>query len=268
LAGSANTNGSNQITIQIPANDIPDHGIVNWGDGTTQQYAVSPSAPPSTSIAATHSYELTGTYSIGLTAVDEDGSTATSAAVTVAPVAPTLTLNPVTTVPQGTISDLTGIIGEPGLLENVSVSISWGDGSLPTVIPVQASQPQIAATHQYAVAGSYTITGTVTDSSGQQGNATVGAAVTPPAPAIASAHFTTASIPVGGLVTVIPGVSGQPPATVVTPAVLVGTIAPSLAADTDTVSVAWGDGTTSAATVNNTDHTFSATHIYLSSSFI
>jgi hypothetical protein len=53
--------------------------------------------------------------------------------------------------------------------------------------------------------------------------------------------------------------------TQITPAILTGTIAPSLPSDTDTISVSWGDGTTSPATVNNITHSFVATHVYLSS---
>ena len=246
-----------------PAPESVQYWIIDWGDGTTQQVTVSPSAPPSTSTTATHVYPLNGTYQIGLTAVDQSGPTTTSASVVVAPVAPTLTLNPVASVPLGTSSELTGVVGEPGQAETLTLSIDWGDGSQPTVITVPAAQPGFDLVHQYPTAANFTITGTVTDPSNQQGTATVAAPVVSSGPAITAASFTSASIPEGGLVEIIPGVpAGNPPTTIIVPAMLTGTVAPTLPTDTDVVSVAWGDGTTSAATVDNTTHTFSATHIY------
>ncbi len=266
-----------------PSPESVRYWLVDWGDGGSngpdvERFDVS---APTTPTVAEHTFELAGTYTVGVTAVDQDGPVTTasgpvitpdgmvSASLTVAatPVAPTVVLNPVTPVTLGSVTVLSGAIGEPGALENLTLTVDWGDGTQAapdrSVVDVPSGRPSFELTHQYAVAGGHVVSATVTDSAGQSGSATTAVTITPLPPVIINAGFATPSTPEGGAVTVIPANGTIPAHTVVTPALLTGSIAPSLPADTDVVSVNWGDGSTSNATVDNTAHTFSATHVYL-----
>ena len=154
--------GSTATLVLGSAHPLPEsvqYWVVNWGDGTVTQYPVGSTnplaTPPTTSTTVTHIYQTPGQYTVGLTAVDQDGPTSTSHPITVTDVAPSLTLNPVPSVTVGTPSVLTGSISEPGLGNSYSLSINWGDGTAATVIAVQQAQPQFELSHTYAIVGNY-----------------------------------------------------------------------------------------------------------------
>ena len=152
---------------------------------------------------------------------------------------------------------LTGTIVDPSAKDTFGVTVDWGDGSAASAVTVAAAAPQLNLAHQYASAGTFTLSVAVND--GKGGSITV--------PASATVNAAPASIASAGFLTVASQASPARPASSIPEGgqvVLAGTIAPGAPSDTDTVSVNWGDGSAATqATVNNAAHTFSATHIYV-----
>lgn len=119
----------------------------NWGDGT----------PLGTGTGATHTYALAGTYTVTMTATDGWGKAATSSKVL-------SLIEPVSNVPPTAVFT-TSCVGLACLINSTgtvdpngdAIRYSWnfGDG---TALSTAASP-----SHTYLVAGTYTITLTVTD---------------------------------------------------------------------------------------------------------
>ncbi len=232
---------------------------VTWGDGDTTQATVNPSTD---TFSATHTYldnppgQRNGSYSIMAAASNRLGQSSTAAAsVQVNNVAPALTrlkLN-TTDINEGSAVTLSGTIADPGVLDSESVSIVWGDGNT-TAATVSRSTRAFTATHTYLdnpsgePNGSYTIVVTASDNAGAQGTASISVEVNNVAPSIAGLAANAGTVAAASPVTVT--------GTVVDPGVL----------DSETVSVTWGDGTPSAATVNRTTRVLTATHSYAAGS--
>ena len=99
---------------------------------------------------------------------DTDTST-----VTVTNVAPSLTLTSCPTDPNqiGTNVSFAGAFTDPGTADTHTMTVNWGDGT--TTGPAGATSP-VGATHQYATAGIFDITVTVTDDDGGSDSKTCG----------------------------------------------------------------------------------------------
>ena len=123
----------------------------SWGDGS----------PNVVGAAATHTYADQGTYTVGLTVVDEDGgSTSRSSSITVSNVAPTITSFTVpATGDEGSSMAVSGAATDPaGAADVLTYTWSWGDGS-PNSTGANVS-------HTFADNGTYTVTLAVTDGDG------------------------------------------------------------------------------------------------------
>lgn len=97
--------------------------------------------------------------------------------LTIAPEITSLTL-PSTPVARGAAASLTAAFTDGNGDDTHTASIDWGDGTVQVVDP--ATSP-VARTHAYAAAGLYTVTVTVTDSSGLSDTATSTVVVYDPA---------------------------------------------------------------------------------------
>lgn len=151
-------------TIQFTDTSTDSDGtIASWswifGDGTT-----------STSKDPTHKYSDDGTYTVKLTATDNNGGTdMESKLITVLNVGPTtdFTYSPTSPTTEDNIQFTDSSTDSDGSI----ASWSWvfGDGSVSTL-----QNP----THQYSIASSYTVTLTVTDDDGATATDTVTVTVT------------------------------------------------------------------------------------------
>lgn len=137
----------------------------DFGDGAT---AATPTA--------THRYARSGTYTIRLTVTDDDGatgSTALSRSVTVVPVPPTATAT-------AQVAGLTAYLDGSGSTDVDGTVTGWawdfGDGT---------SGTGATPTHVYPASGTYPVTLTVTDDSGQTGTTTLPVTVQSNAPVAA-----------------------------------------------------------------------------------
>lgn len=105
-----------------------------------------------------------GVYDIGLQVTDEFGNTATDATtVTVANVAPTVSIDAITPIDEfGTVT-VSGVITDPGWLDDLSATISFDDGAAPVALTGAEENARPDATlafsvpHQYGDDGAFTV---------------------------------------------------------------------------------------------------------------
>ena len=165
----------NDLTVTVFDSSTDSDGFIasqswDFGDGYVSAGAI-----------AQRTYAASGTYTITLVTVDDDGASDTaSITVTVAApnVAPTASFT-------SSVSDLTASFTDTSSdSDGTIVSHSWNFGD-------SNSSSQANPSHTYAIAGSYTVTLTVTDDDGASNSAS--ATVTVTAPNVApTASFTTA----------------------------------------------------------------------------
>jgi PKD repeat protein len=143
------------VTASTAGSSDPDGTIasttINFGDGSASVNAAT----------ATHIYNTAGTYTVTATVTDNLGaSTSKTATVTVAanqPPVAVLSVTPSSGIAPVTVAASTGGSSDPdGTI--ASTIIDFGDGS--------ASVNAASATHVYNIAGTYTVTTTVTDNLG------------------------------------------------------------------------------------------------------
>ncbi|HEV8607732.1 MAG TPA: PKD domain-containing protein [Tepidisphaeraceae bacterium] len=151
-AGTVNQNSPYAVnfTVTDPGADTISAWNINWGDGQT-----SPLAGAARS--ASHTYLTAGTFTITLTATDEDGSYSITGSVGVADSGGASISGPATTSEAASYTLLLSTTNSSPL----SWLINWGDGPAQFVGGNPAS-----VIHTYADDGAYTITATLTASSG------------------------------------------------------------------------------------------------------
>jgi hypothetical protein len=211
---------------------------VNWGDGTTQDLgAVTGTANVS------HTYRSAGVYTVTGTVVDGSGNVVTvSTSVTVNQTQLLLTITPPATPPTvGLPATFTIVVGTLPAGDSVrNVHLAWGDGSSQDLGALSGSS---TVSHVYQSAGSYNISGTLTDTAGN--SITVSTAVIVNATQVGLTITAPATAPSVGL-----------PASFT---FVVGTLPPG--DSVRDVSVDWGDGKTqSLGSINGTT---TVSHVYL-----
>src|SRR5207247_871702 len=149
---------------------------------------------------------------------------------------------------------VTATFTDPDALDLHTVDVSWGDDSSAThPLAPAATTTNLAAgvssfssdAYTYAAVGDFTVTLTVTDNAGASATATSSVSVHQPNQAPSVALFSVTAGSEGGS------------------SALALTFADVDALDTHTVSVAWGDGSTSEPTVLSAEVTvFDASHVY------
>ena len=145
---------------------------------------------------------------------------------------------------------ISGTFLDPGGAIPLKATIDWGDGSMPTVIPLLAGAYAFSAPHDYTDDSSaeYSIGVTLSDSFGMSTFAQTSVAIADPAPQFAAP----------GLVLSQSTINENDSET------LSGTIISPGGIDANTVSIDWGDGSqASTIQLDKGVDTFSTSHVYL-----
>jgi len=130
----------------------------DFGDGATN----------STSLTPTHTYVATGTYTVTLTVTDDDnGVGSDTATVTITATAPVVNAGPAATGNEGSAVSFSGSFTDSGS----GHTYLWDFGDNTTVAGT------LTPNHVYVDDGAYTVTLTVTDSTGTAGSATTTATI-------------------------------------------------------------------------------------------
>src|SRR5262245_55466505 len=229
---------------------------LEWGDGSSDSFTAS-------SIASYHRYAENGTKSVRVRVCDELACDTQVRNVTVTNVAPTVSAGSDATVAEGLSFSPGSSFSDPGFgpAEGFTASIDWGDGttSTPRIISVPGAPLRATiggflsgSSHRYGDDGTYTITVTVTDDDGGAGSDTLVVTVTNAAPVVGTPTLRDeAGRVLGSGETALAGLRVDLAATLTD-----GT------GDTDMATISWGDGQTSAATVDQATHTARGSHVY------
>jgi hypothetical protein len=199
VAGQPLTNAVLATISDTNANVTPGDltATVQWGDGTSSNgtdVQVTTDANGNLVVEGTHTYGSSGTFHATVTVSDGSGDTATATStISVAPAPAGLTVHALNITAQPTVafSGPVATITDPSATSasDLTVTISWGDGSQSTGSDVMVSGPDahgvftVQGSHTYSTANTYSITVNVTDSGGatgsSQGTATVATPGTP-----------------------------------------------------------------------------------------
>jgi hypothetical protein len=249
VAPSLNLTGNNTVaegsnynlnlSVIDPGNDSISRWIVDWNDGTvTTVEGATPSL--------THQFTDSGAKTITVQAIDNDGVYTATKAVNVTNVAPQVQNLTATATTEGGATILNGTIVDPSPADSFTLLIDWGDGTNPETLNLAAGTTDFRPSHTYANdrTSGYTIAVTATDDDGGSSSATTTVSVGNSTPTIPALALNSNNIGETGTVT------------------LAGSIDDLGTLDTHTVTIVWGDGTTSNAAIDAATRSFSATHSY------
>jgi hypothetical protein len=214
--------------------------------------------PPGASITAAGAFTWTaadGPAVHPVTVVVSDGvlSDSETIQITVANAAPSIlaAANVSATNEDGQVG-VSGAISDPGVLDNHTVTIDWGDASADSVVPLAAGVSNVSVTHRFdddnptvTSSDAYSITMSITDKDGALGG-----------PAVQTITVNNVAPSIAG----ITGPSG--PLALGSPATLVANFTDTGKLDTHTCSFSWDDGsspTTTSGTVNESSGSGSCT---------
>ena len=235
--------GSTTLSVSFTdAEALDTHtAAITWADGTTDSVSLTSGV---TSTSPTHTYLETGTYTVAVIVTDGGGLSVsggtTVMAINVPPSLASLLLTPSSVTDHQALT-MSGTFSDSGTADTYTVLFTWGDGSSSTQ-SLLAGTRSFSDSHEYAAAGTYDLTATVTDRDGGVGSQYVSVVVTarnsgPSAlaldPSVAGANVTV-------------NASFNDPD----------------ALDTHRVVVNWGDDTSATQDLVAGATTFAASHVY------
>ncbi|MDZ4853052.1 MAG: PKD domain-containing protein [Pirellulaceae bacterium] len=239
------------ITAQVtdPGADTISRWNIEWGDGIIETFFGNLRN-------FSHVYGDDGTYTVKATAFDDDGFYEANLASTVVvtnslPTIANLAAMPTT---EGGDMNLTGQITDAGSLDPFTVQVNWGDGTLESIL-LAAGTTFFDIGHRYqdnglnsGVSNPYTISVKVFDDDvNNSSDASTTVAISNVAPTIDALSFSNAGYNLN------------------VPTFVTGRIGDVGLLDTHIVSIAWSDGTSSAATVDPITRIFQASHPFQTS---
>ncbi len=209
---------------------------IDWGDGSKSTGGIS---------SETHSYTATGNYNLRIFAKDSRGAITSSSCnnIRVLPAQEPVNHEPVIssclaetpTVTLGNTARLNYAVSDSDG-DSFTVAINWGDGT-------SSVGTQSSATHIYTSTGTFTVTITATDSRGASTSRNCGTIIVTSStnnPPVISSCSAPSSISVGSTATISYSISDPEN-------------------DAFTVTVNWGDGSTTTGTQSSASHTYSST---------
>ncbi len=258
----------NEDEIAVLTGQITDAGaadsftlVVDWGDGNVETLTY---AAGTTSFFALHRYlddNPTGTpaddLAIRLDLADDDGGTdAATAVVTVRNVAPLLVQVGAdsATVDENEFVTLTGFFLDAGRQDTHTALVTWGDGSTSLAMVAEAAQ-FFSATHQYPLAGVYTVGVQIADDDTGQNALPAALTITVRNPLPVVEPLTGPRAGLQGAWESFTGVRGQLLS-------FAGSFTDASALDTHEVSWDFGDGTVVGFHPDTDDGALAPTHIY------
>jgi uncharacterized membrane protein len=176
LAVTAGANVTSDEGTAVTFNGIISHSgggpytiLWNFGDGQTAEGTLTPS----------HLYADNGVYTVTLTVTAGSETVSDSLLVTVNNVAPAVTaVGDQSLFIHETLAGVIATFTDPGVLDTHTAVIDWGDGTVSAGVVNQATGA-VSGSHLYQASGHYTVTVTVTDKDGDQGEATFAVVVRP-----------------------------------------------------------------------------------------
>ncbi len=245
---------------------------IDWADGSTPdsgnaEILVSGSSGKLTwgTFDGAHTYQADGRYSVAVTVADEVGGTSIERFMTVVVnnVAPrTLQVDDIAAITEGDIAYVHGTFSDGGILDQHTVTVSWGDGTADSVLVLPAGQTEFTIPvtpssdpHRYADDGPnssgtpsetyvYTVRVTVADADGGSISVDKTVQVNNAAPQVTP--IAAQEIGEGSLFSQV-----------------LASFADAGSTDVHTALIDWGDGTPAeAGVVDATARTIAAAHIY------
>ena len=246
---------------------FPDNGVqeaytatILWGDGSSSNGTVtvtpgSPGVPTTGTITGSHQYNGDGPYTVTVSVGDGSGTAGSgSLSVTAAPAV--VTPSPSTlSGEEGSPVNLNATFSDPGFnycgtTKSFVATIDWGDNTTSTgtvsVTPGSATTPTtgtVTATHVYTTFGTFPVVIHLTDEGGVTGDGTLSATITNLAPSAAPLPDGTYVLNIDPK-TLYPNNPAAQAAKAGVPFILSGTFTDPGIGDNHTVTVTWGDGTT------------------------
>jgi hypothetical protein len=146
---------------------------IDWGDGQTSDGTIVEDGTGGYVVSGTHTYADNGVYTAAVLVVDERNGAGSlvNDTVTVANVAPTVTLGGDPSGVRGQTLNFAGTFADPGSADTWIGAVDFGDG---TGVQPLALKPDntFALSHVFAATGTFTVTVRVTDDDGGAGAAT------------------------------------------------------------------------------------------------
>lgn len=242
--------------VGAPASDFS-ISAVNWGDGSTTATGLNISGSGgSYTLTGSHLYSEDGVHNFSITVKDAGGSTATlSGTANVADAGLDAAPAGIAAMEDATFSGAVATFVDTNRsapASDYSATIDWGDGTRATTVSggqmsVANGTYTVAASHVYAIAGTYNAVVTVSDVGSARATARDTVVVTPAATTASGSTVNgTVGTAVSATVAAFSHGDGRLPA-----------------ADFS-ATIDWGDGQTSAGTVSaaNAAYTVAGTHTY------
>ena len=219
---------------------------VDWGD-TSPVATTNLAAGVFLSTSAPHTYTGSGTFAVTVTVADNAGASATatsSVSVHAANQAPSITSLVVTAGDEGASSTLALTFADTDPADTHTVTVAWGDGATSDPVTLASTVTTFDASHVYADTGTYSVVLTLADSASHTVTANASVSPTNVSPVVGNLTLSPSSVVDHQTLTVS------------------GSFTDPGTADTFTLTLDWGDGTSSSDSLAAGTRSFSMTHAY------
>src|SRR5207253_2261770 len=223
---------------------------IDWGDGSQNDvFALANGARDFGPNGLQKSVPYVNDGAVRIVITLNDGLNATSRFIgtTVLNAAPSMSSFALSSATVDTGHDVTatGAFTDAGAADTHSVTVDWGDGSTPdSAADLSAGVTTFGATHVFADTGTYSVVVTLSDSASHTVTASSSVSPTNVAPAVGSLSLSPSSVVDHQTVTVS------------------GSFTDPGTADSFTLTLNWGDGTSSSQSLSAGTRSFSASHAY------